>query len=261
MKLPAIATILCMPFLCFAVTAIQDPMSPRDILARSVQAHGGESLTRWNTMAVEGTVDMVDRIVFRAAYRLFAGAPDRLRVEKDMTVSQGGRIFNEYFMNGGVAWSRRNLVPGRGNLAEMQLWLNQCYGIAYYADKAETLTLKDNAVVEWREKPELQSNDYAVVASRPAFVIEAVLGKETTLLYIDRENYYFLQETAGRLKRIFWEFKKFGPVTLPSRILEITSGARGEQFTPYTIQSVTYNVPIETWLFTEDMPTPAAVKK
>lgn len=261
MKATAITAALGMPLFCFAVTASQSPLVPREILARSVQAHGGENLTRWDTMAVEGTVDMVDRIVFRAAYRLFAKAPDRLRVEKDMTVSQGGRIFNEYFLNGAVAWSRRNLVPGRGNLTEMKTWFTQCYGIAYYASKAETLSRKEDAVVEWRDKAELQSKEYAVVSSRPAFVIEAVVDGKASLLYIDRENYYFLQETAGRLKRVFWEFKKFGPVTMPTMILEITSGARGEQFTPYVIKSVAYNVPIEDWLFTEDMPPPAPVKK
>jgi hypothetical protein len=260
MKASAITATLSMPLLWFSVAASQAPMTPREILARSVQAHGGESLTRWDTMTVEGTVDMVDRIVFRAAYRLFAKAPGKLRVEKDMTVSQGGRIFNEYFLNGGVAWSRRNLVPGRGNLEEMKSWFNQCFGIAYYATKAETLTRKEDGIVEWRDKAELQSNNYAVVSSRPAFVIEAVVDGKASLLYIDRENYYFLQEAAGRLKRVFWEFKKFGPVTMPTRILEITSGGRGEQFTPYVIKSVAYNVPIEDWLFTEDMP-PSPVKK
>lgn len=232
----------------------QSGMSPRDIISRSVRAHGGDRLADWQTMTINGTVDMLDGIMFRAAYRVFAKSPGKLRVEKDMTVVKGGRAFYEYFLNDGVAWSRRNLVASGGNLQELTRWLNQCQGIAYYAGKAESLSPKEDAVVEWREKPDLQSNDYKVVASRPAYVIQAVIGKETTDLYIDKEQYYLLQEVSGRLKRISWDFRKFGEATLPSRVLEITTGGQGESFTPYTIESVKFNVPIQDWLFTEDMP-------
>ena len=232
----------------------ESQMMPRDIMQRSVKAHGGDRLTQWESMTIQGTVDMADGITFRAAYRLFAKVPGKLRVEKDMTVVQGGRIFYEYFLNDGIAWSRRNLVPAAGNLGEMNRWMNQCHGIAYYANKAESLTQQEDAVVEWREKADLQSNDYRVAAIRPAYVIAAVIGKETVSLCIDKENFYFLQETMGKSKRVFWDFKKFGEVTLPSKILEIVTASQGERITPYTYDSVKYNVPIEDWLFSEDMP-------
>ena len=114
----------------------QSQMTPKDIIDRSVRAHGGDRLTNWDTMTIKGTVDMLDGITFRAAYRLFAKAPGKLRVEKDMTVVQGGRIFYDYFLNSGMVWNRRNLVPSSGNLDEMNRWMNQCYGIAYYANKS-----------------------------------------------------------------------------------------------------------------------------
>ena len=254
----SIATIVrLLPGLLVYLTLVgsaESQMTPRDIMDRSVKAHGGDRLTKWDSMTIQGTVDMADGITFRAAYRLFAKVPGKLRVEKDMTVVQGGRIFYEYFLNNGVAWSRRNLVPAAGNLAEMNRWMNQCYGIAYYAAKADSLTQQEDTVVEWREKADLQSNDYKVVATRPAYVIAAVIGKETVSLYIDKENFYFLQETIGRSRRVFWDFKKFGEVTLPSKVLEIVTASQGERITPYTYDSVKYNVPIEDWLFSEDMP-------
>jgi hypothetical protein len=228
-------------------------LSPKDIISRSFKAHGGDKLTTWKSMTIKGTVDMSDGITFRAAYLVFA-QPGKLRIERDMTVTRGGRYFYEDFLNSEVAWSRRNLVVDRGNLEDMKKKLNQLSGIAYYADKAETLVRKEDAVVEWREKTDLQSNEYKIVASRPAYVITAVAGKDTTDLYIDMESYYFLQEVTGRSKRVFWDFRKFGDVTMPTKLLEINAGSRGEQITPFAYESVNFNVPIEDWLFTEDMP-------
>ena len=262
MRMIRIAIVLSGLLFCLLFPAFpQSEPSARDILTRSVRAHGGDRLTNWQTMTVTGTVDMLDGIMFRAAYRLFAKAPGKLRVEKDMTVVKGGRAFYEYFLNDGVAWSRRNLVTSSGNLQELNRWLNQCSGVAYYATHADSLTRQEDGIVEWREKAELQSNEYKVVANRPAYVIAVVIGKETTSLCIDKENYFLLQETSGRVKRIFWDFKKFGEVTLPSRVLEITAGSQGESITPYTYDNVKYNVPIQDWLFSEDMPKGNAAKK
>ena len=254
---PLPALLLCLTLL----GGFKHEMSPKDIVSRSVQAHGGDKLTSWKSMTIKGTVDMSDGITFRAAYRVFAKAPGKLRVEKDMTVVRGGRYFYEYFLNNGTAWSRRNLVPERSNLEEMKRWMNQCYGIAHYADKAESLVRKEDAVVEWREKTDLQSNEYKVVATRPAYVIAALIGRETTDLYIDKESFYFLQEVAGRSKRVFWDFKKFGDVTMPTRLLEIVAGSQREQITPFTYESVKFNIPIEDWLFTEDMPKTGTIGK
>jgi hypothetical protein len=240
-------------FLCILLLSGFQSTGPKDILSRSVRAHGGDSLTNWKSMTIQGTIDMADGITFRAAYLVFA-QPGKLRVERDMTVTQGGRYFYEDFLNGEVAWSRRNLIPGRGNLEEMKRKMNDCYGIAWYANKAESLVQKEDAVVEWREKADLQSTDFKVVASKPAYVIAATIAKETTDLYIDKSTFFFLQETTGRSRRIFWDFKKSGAVTMPTRLLEITTGPRGEQITPYSYDLVKFDIPIEDWLFTEDMP-------
>jgi hypothetical protein len=262
MSVKRLALALSGSLLCLMLAGFSgQDLSPREILDRSVKAHGGASLTTWNTMTIKGTVDMFDGITFRAAYRLFAKAPGRLRVEKDMTVTRGGRAFYDYFLNNGQAWSRRNLVVSSANVEEMNRWLNQCYGIAYYAGKAESLSRLEDAVVEWKEKPDLQSTAYKIVATRPAYVISAAIGKITASLYIDKENFHFLQEVSGRTKRVFWDFRKFGAVTMPSRVLEAVSGSQGEQLTPYSYESVEFNVPIEDWLFTEDMPAGGAVKK
>ncbi len=257
-----LALALAASLFCVALAGFsRQDLSPREILDRSVKAHGGAMLTAWNTMTIKGTVDMFDGITFRAAYRLFAKAPGRLRVEKDMTVIRGGRAFYDYFLNNGRAWSRRNLVVSQGNLEELNRWLNQCYGIAYYAGKADSWSRLEDAVVEWKEKPDLQSTAYKTVATRPAYVITATIGKNTVSLYIDKENFHFLQEVSGRSRRIFWDFRKFGAVTMPSRILEVVSGSQGEQMTPYSYESVEFNATIEDWLFAEDMPSVGAVKK
>ncbi len=246
--------------LCAVLLSGFQSTTPKDILGRSVRAHGGESLTNWKSMIIQGTIDMPDGIVFRAAYLVFA-EPGKLRIERDMTVSQGGRYFYEDLLNGELAWNRRNLIPGRANLEEMKKKMNQCYGIAWYAGKADSLVQKEDAVVEWREKADLQSSDFKVVASRPAYVISATIGKDQTDLYIDKSTYFFLQEASGRARRVFWDFKKFGEVTMPTRVLEITTGSRGEQMTPYSYNVVRFNVPIEDWLFTEDMPRQSGMIK
>jgi hypothetical protein len=248
--------IMALPGLLIAVLFLSgfQSMSPKDILGRSVKVHGGDKLSNWKSMTIKGTVDMFDGITFKSAYTLYAKAPDKLRVEEDMTAARGGRYFYDYFMNGELAWSRRNLVLDRGNLEEMKRWMARCYGIAYYANKSESLARKEDATVEWREKKDIQSSEYKVVASSPAYVLTATIGKETFDLYIDKENFHFLQEVSGRTKRVFWNFKKFGDITVPTQLLEITAGSRGEQITPYTYETVKVDAPIEDWLFTEDMP-------
>jgi hypothetical protein len=62
------------------------------VLARSVAAHGGDRLSSWRTLAITGTMEMEDGITYKAAYHVLAKAPDKLRVEQDMTVDLGGRL-------------------------------------------------------------------------------------------------------------------------------------------------------------------------
>jgi hypothetical protein len=62
------------------------------ILARSIQAHGGDRLTTWRTMVVEGMIDVLDGVTYHAAYRLSAKRPGKLRVEHDLTADRGRRF-------------------------------------------------------------------------------------------------------------------------------------------------------------------------
>src|SRR5512143_933187 len=118
--------------LALAVSATQSPTAA-DIVAKSVAAHGGKALSSWRTMTITGTIEMEDGITYKAAYRVNAKMPDKLKVEQDMTVDRGGRYVYEYFRNGDVSWSRRNLIVGTVPLARLDRWMNQCYGVAYFA--------------------------------------------------------------------------------------------------------------------------------
>lgn len=225
--------------------------SASDLMARSVRAHGGERLSSWQTFTLKGTVEMQDGITYKAAYRVYAKLPGKLRVEQDMTADRG-RIFTEYFLNDNVAWSRRNLIPGKADLSQLQRWMNQCYGIAHYARHAKSLTLKPDAAVEQRARSE--GGAFAVVATRPAYVIAAEMDEGIVELSLDKESFYLLQEaTAGR-RRIYRDFRTFDGTVWATQILEVTAGRQGEVITPYTIQEITYNTPIADWMFEEDRP-------
>jgi hypothetical protein len=231
----------------------QAPSTAQDIVARSVAAHGGDRLTNWRTLAIAGTVEMEDGITYRAAYRLLAKLPGKLRVDQDMTAG-GGRLFYEYFLSDGVAWSRRNLIPGRADVKRLERWLNQCFGIAYYAQHARTLALQPDGAVEWKEPAEQGSSKLKVVDTTPAFVVRATVEATDTDLYIDKKRFYLLQEVAPDGRRVFRDFKDFGGVVLPTRINEITTNRQGDVLTPYTYQTVRFNQPIEDWRFEEDKP-------
>jgi hypothetical protein len=116
--------------------------------------------------------------------------------------------------------------------------LNQCDGIAYYAANADELVWKEDDVVE----------------DVPAYVVQAVIGEESTDLYFDKESYHLVQEKFDETTRIFSDFRPFGDVVLAGKILEITNTERGERRLPITYETVEYDVTIEDWLFEEDMP-------
>jgi hypothetical protein len=235
-----------------AVSAAAQPTAA-EVVARSVQAHGGDALTSWQTLKITGTVLMQDGIAYNGAYTLLAKAPDRLRVEHDATADRG-RAFYDYFLNAGVAWSRRNLIPGALEADRIQRWLDQCYGIAFYARPGVALELLPAAELAWPP----QSAPAAVAAApgpvRKVRVIAATIGAERRELYIDEETGRFLQEVTPQATRIYWDFKAFDGMLMPTRILEITKTRQGETRTPFTWTDVKRNVPIEDWRFTEDMP-------
>jgi len=230
------------------------PRTAPDIIARSLAVHGGPKLSQWKTLTIRGTVDLWDGNMYTGEYVLLAEAPGKLRVEQNMTGDIGGRYFYEYFLNDGVAWSRRNLILGPGNLDQMQRWLRQCFFIAHYAQRAASLTRLEDGVVEWKERPTKQSQEYKVVATRPSFVIRALVGTQVTDLYIDKETFHFLQETGDTWKRVYWDFKDFGGVVLPTKVNDVAITKRGESVTPYVYKTVQCDTPIESWLFSEEMP-------
>lgn len=219
----------------------QEPTTAGDIIAKSVERHGGEALTDWETMVIEGEVNQRDnRLRFRGEYLLFARKPDKLRIERDLTKYERGRYFFTYIYNNGVGWSIRNLIPSySGRYAEQyKRWLDKCDGIAYYAQNAEALILKPEETVN----------------GKPAYVITAAVGNDSTNLYIDKKSFYLVQETYGSVKRVFSDFKKFGKTVHAARIDEITTSRRSANEDNFIYYSIEYNVPIDPLLFEEDMP-------
>ncbi len=231
--------------------APQTTRSAADILTKSVAAHGGPKLVQWQTLTIKGTVRMQDGITHNAAFTLRAQAPGRVRVDQDMTADHG-RLFFEYFLHDGVAWSRRNLVVADYDVARMQRWKDHCSGIAFYAYHPGPFELKPDANVAW--PPAAEAGAPPAPATRRAFVLAITVGKEPREIYIDQETSYFLKETTPAGSRLYADFKTFGGVVWPTRILEITKTRQGETQTPFVYTSVMYNTPIEAWVFTEDKP-------
>ena len=165
-----------------------------EIVAQSVKAHGGDALTSWQTLKITGTVVMQDGIAYTGAYTLLAKAPDRLRVEHDATADRG-RAFYDYVLNGGVAWSRRNLIPGALEVDRIQRWMDQCYGIAFYARPGVTLERLPDAGLAW--PPQIGTGAAAAAApgeTRRVWVVAATVGTERRELFIDQDTARLLQE-------------------------------------------------------------------
>jgi hypothetical protein len=224
-----------------------------EIVARSVEAHGGTALTSWRTLKITGTVVMQDGIAYTGAYTLLAKAPDRLRVEHDATADRG-RAFYDYFLNGGVAWSRRNLIPGALDVDRIRRWMDQCYGIAFYARPGLALERLADTELAWPPQAEGRAAQAATETRRKVWVVAATVGGERRELFIDQESARFLQEATPPSTRLYWDFSAFDGMVMPTRILEITKTRQGESRTPFTWTSVKRNVPIDDWRFTEDMP-------
>ena len=247
--------IACLAVVMGAVVALPAAAQPTatEIVARSVQAHGGDALSSWQTLTITGTVLMQDGIAYNGAYSLYAKKPDRLRVEHDATVDRG-RTFYEYFLNGGVAWSRRNLVPGALDVDRIQRWLDQCYGIAFYARPGVTLELKPDADLAWPPDTAPATPATPPASTRRVWVIAATVGPESRELCIDQDTHRFLKEVTPQATRIYWDVKAFDGMVMPTRTLEITKSRQGDVLTPYTWSALTRNVAIEDWRFAEDMP-------
>ena len=248
-----IGLLLAIGLFAVGASASRAAETAQDVLAKSIQAHGGDKLTTWKTMVVEGTIDMQDGIVYHAAYRLWAKMPGKLRVEHDLTADRGRR-FDQYFLNGGVSWMRRNLIVGTVPPARMQGWLDQCAGVARYAKHGAAFTLQPDAVVQWQVPAAPGSNTLKVVESRPAWVLRATIDGAQVELHIDKERFFLLQETTPDSRRVFSGFTNFAGRMLPTKINEFAKTRQGETLTPITWKSVKYDVAVEDWLFDEDKP-------
>lgn len=227
------------------------PRTAAEVIARSVEAHGGDRLTNWKTLVVKGTVRMQDGIAYNAAFLLTARQPKQVRVEQDMTADRG-RIFYDYFLDDGTAWTRRNLVVSPYDAARMQRWLDWCHGAAFYARHQDALTLKPDADVTWT--PIGPKGEDLPPMTRRAWVVSAKIGADTRELFFDKETFHFLKEVTPQSTRVSWDFAPFGGVVWPTRMLETTKTRQGESVTPFVFASVTYDAPVENWIFTEDKP-------
>jgi len=229
-----------------------DQASGRAVIEQSIAAHGGARLTAWRTLTVKGTVRMRDGISYNAAFTLRAARPGRVRVDQDQTADQG-RLFFEYFLHDGVAWMRRNLVVSTYDAKRMQRWLDHADGVAAYAGQAARAEVKGDTSVVWPPDPEQPAA--AVPAARRAFRVALPSeGGAPIEVMIDAQSHYLIGEVAGTTTRLFADFKPFGGVVWPTRIVDITKGRQGDNLTPYAYTSVVYDSPIEAWVFTEDKP-------
>jgi hypothetical protein len=236
-----------------AVSAPAAAQTAQDILAKSIQAHGGGKLTSWKTMVVDGTIVVQDGVTYQAAYRLWAKSPGRLRVEHDLTADRGRR-FDQFFLNGGVTWMRRNLIVGQVPAARMQRWLDQCSSVAAYAKHGAAFTLQPESSVDWQVQSEPGAATLKVVESRPAHVLRGMIDGAQVDLYIDKEKGYLLQEAWPDLRRVYSAFTPIGGRVVAMKINEFARGRQGETLTPITWKSVKFDVPVADWLFEEDKP-------
>jgi len=227
---------------CFSAFT-QPPLTVEEIIARSVKAHGGDALSNWKTMVIKGEGQYPDvGKMFRTEHIVYAEKPGKVRVERDLTKFEHGRLFYTFFYNNGVGWSQASLMPRYGaQFVSFKRYLDQCDGIAYYAENAA-----------FTQKPDEELN------GKPVYVIDAVIKSDTTSLYIDKTSFYFLQEKYksrnNTITRTFSDFKKFGKVNFSTTIVETSTSRRGEMVLNYKLNTIEYNVPIESWLFEEDMP-------
>ena len=223
---------------CFLITAslciAQE--DAKEIIQKCYNAHGGKAMTEWNSMVIKGEVLYTDIGKVRGAYVLYAQKPDKIRWEIDLTKLMRGRMFMMYFYNDGQGWMIRNLrrqsSPAMARMYKAKL--EKLDGISYYLDKKAELIKKED--------------------TENAFIIQAVMGKDTTELHIDKNNFYLVKEKRGSLTLDFSEFKKFGDKVIAMKVDEKRQTAYGLMENNYTYKTIEFNVPIESVLFEFDRP-------
>ncbi len=244
--------------LCLCVYAISSsgcskpPETARDIIERSYEKHGGEALANWETMVVKGDVYMADGKIFRGEYLAFAQKPGKFRMERDLTKYERGRLFYTDIYNDGVGWTSRNLMPQYHNAYAKinKRRLDQCEGIAYFYNNADTLILQPEKKVKCVVKED--------TTEIPAYVVTAIIEDDTTNLCFDKKSLYLIQEEykvfRSILTRVSTNHKKFGKVVFPGNVSEIQHGRRGDNETKFEFKTIEYNIPVDPELFEEDKP-------
>ncbi len=232
----ATAGIACLFFAC-----AETPQTADEIVARSVDAHGGEALTHWSSMVAKGEVHEKDgRLWFNGELIVYVQKPDKIRIERDLTKFERGRFFTSEIYNGGKGWILRNLIPYyRDELAsEYKAKLDRCEGVAFHANHADSLTLAGEEEVE----------------GKPAYVIEALSGEIKSTLYIDKESFYLVKEAYNNVTLHYSDFKELGNAIRAGKVVEITEGQRTVEVT-YTYNTIELDTDIDPTLFEEDMPS------
>jgi outer membrane lipoprotein-sorting protein len=217
------------------------PQNAEEIVARSVEAHGGDGLTQWSSMVAKGKVHQKDgRLWFDGELIVYAQKPDKIRIERDLTKFERGRFFTSEIYNGGKGWILRNLIPYyRDELAaQYKAKLDRCEGIAFHAVHADSLTLIGEEEVD----------------GKPAYVIEALAGDAKSTLFIDKESFYLVKEAYDDVTLHYSDFKRLGGAIRAGKVLEVTEGRRTVEVT-YTYDTIELDVDIDPALFEEDMPS------
>lgn len=229
-------------FLSF-IQCSKTPQTLEEIIARSVKEHGGKSLTDWQSMVITGEA-IIDEEgnPIRSEYIISAEKPDKARLDIDMTRFERGSQILTYLYNNGVGWFQYNLIPYQSPVyaKRHKRIYDHCHGIAYYAENA-SISLKSEETLD----------------GRGVYVFNAVIDSDTSMLYIDKKKFHFVQEQFknGRetVTKRYSEFKKFGKAVYPTKIIQTTTG-RTEQKVEIAYKQVEFNVPIEAWMFEEDKP-------
>ena len=97
MKRLNIFFIVCIYVTFFAGCSQPDLEDPQEIIARSLKKHGSEALANWETMVIKGEVFQDDvGHTFRGEYLQYAQKPDKLRIDRNLTKFERGRLFYTY---------------------------------------------------------------------------------------------------------------------------------------------------------------------
>ena len=234
--------LLCLCMLLCIVYCSKQPETAEEIVASSLKAHGGSALSDWKSTVITGDAEVMDIHLIRSEYKILAEKPDKVRMEIDQTKFERGRQLFSYIYNNGIGWMHRNLIPfySPAYAKIHKRYYDHCFGIAYYSEDAAVFL-----------KPEEKIEDKNV------YVLGAVIDSDTSTIYIDNDTFYFIREqykdVRGTITRTYSEFQKFGKAVFPTKVIESIKGRR-EQELEIKYSDIKFNVPVEAWMFEEDMP-------